>query len=561
MKIAFLTSYNLDIFSKKFEKFLANNNPEHKIWWNSYGLHEQSVYDETSSLYKLNPDLIIIHYEIEWLLGDLIYDVLSLSELNREKFLEEVKTKINSLVKVLIEKLPKTKIVFENYIPRSFTSLGPLDTNIILGINEIVSSLNNYLLHLKNGLGEQLIIHNYAGLVSEHGRTNCFDTRLYRLAKNPFATSFYNNLFVHYTEIIDSISSPRKKCIVVDLDNTLWGGVVGQDGFDKIEIGGSGSGEAFVQFQKTLLNYYRKGIFLAVCSKNNYDDALEVIEKHPDMLLRKEYFSSLKINWIDKASNIKSIAQDLNIGTDSIVFLDDNPAECELVKQQMPEVEVINLTGDPDNYIKQLLETNSLKTVSITEEDISRNIMHSADDKRKDFAQNFTNLDEYYKSLDMHGYIFVNDQSQISRIAQLTQKTNQFNLTTKRYSVEDIKKFMSDNLHRVYSLKLTDKFGDNGIVLVAIVNLKKSEWSIDSFLMSCRVIGRQAETALLNEIINDAIKENIFILKGEFIKTKKNAPAEEFYKNHEFELINDTIWETKLPKNLCSHYITIIRGK
>jgi FkbH-like protein len=559
MKIAFLTSYNSDIFNKKFENFLTQKNPDYKIWWNSYGLQEQSVYDESSSLYKLNPDLIIIHYEIEWLLGDLINDVLSISESNREKFIEETKTKLNSLTKTLIEKFPRAKIIFENYFRRSWTSIGTLDTNINLGINDTVSVLNNYLFLLKKKYGEQIIIHDYAGLVSEHGRTNCFDSRLYRLAKNPFAISFCKILFEHYFEIIEILSSSRKKCIVVDLDNTLWGGIVGQDGFDKIELGGSGSGEAFVQFQKALLNFYRKGIFLAVCSKNNYEDALEVMEKHPDMLLRKEHFSSLKINWTDKAANIKSIAQDLNIGTDSIVFLDDNPAECELVKQQMPEVEVINLTGDPDNYIKQLLGVNSLKTVSITEEDISRNLMHSANEKRKDFEQSFSNLDEYYKSLDMHGYVSVNEQSQISRIAQLTQKTNQFNLTTRRYSVEDIKKFMSDNLHRVYSLKLTDKFGDNGIVLVAIVNVGSVEWYIDTFLMSCRVIGRQAETALLNEIINDAIKGNISILKGEFIITKKNAPAEKFFSSHSFKLSAGNFWKINLPNNSNNHYINITR--
>jgi len=559
MKIAFLTSYNSDLFKKKFEQFLSQTYSNCEIFWNSYGLHEQSVFNNTGPLYKFEPDIIIVHFEIEWLFGDFFYDPLSLSDLDRNNKIEETKSKLNLLINVLVDKFPKTKIVFENFIQRSLLKLGTLDANINFGINEIISVLNNHLFQLKKQFGERLIIHNYADLVLTHGRINFFDKRLYRLAKNSFAASFYTTLFEHYSEIINILSSPRKKCIVVDLDNTLWGGVIGQDGFDKIELGGFGSGEAYVQFQKALLNFYRKGIFVAVCSKNNYDDALEVIEKHPDMILQKQFFSSLKINWIDKATNIKSIAKDLNIGTDSIVFLDDNPAECELVKQQMPEVEVVNLTGDPDNYIKQLLSLNSLKTVIITEEDLSRNIMHSDDEKRKDFSQSFTNLNDYYKSLDMQGYVFVNDQSQTSRIAQLTQKTNQFNLTTKRYSVEDIRKFMSDNLHRVYSLKLTDKFGDNGIVLIAIVNIKKEEWFIDTFLMSCRVIGRQAETALLNEIISDALKENISILKGEFIRSKKNAPAEEFYKNHDFKLINDNIWELRLPQNLFNHYITINR--
>jgi FkbH-like protein len=277
------------------------------------------------------------------------------------------------------------------------------------------------------------------------------------------------------------------------------------------------------------------------------------------MILRKKYFASLRINWDSKPINIQSIADELNIGTDSMIFIDDNPAECELVKMQMPEVEVVNLAGDPDNYIEQLMKINSLQSVFITGEDLSRNSMHTADIKRKLEEETYDNLNDYFKSLDMRAEISINTESFISRISQLTQKTNQFNLTTKRYSNEEINKFVTSDNYNIYTLRLIDKYGDNGIVVVAIIEKKSNQWYIDSFLMSCRIIGRRAETALLNTIIEDARKENIKMLRGNFISTDKNAPAQEFYRMHNFIEKSNNYWELETPGQLKEHFIKIIR--
>jgi FkbH-like protein len=560
MKIAFLTTYNSDFLKKEFEKYLRERYYKCELWWNAFGTHEQAVFDKSSSLFEFNPDLIFIHYETETLLGDIAFDPLSENLDFRKGIIKSCMNKITSIVNDLLNSFPKSNIVIENFIPRDRSNLGTLDINTDLGLYEIVNELNDGLFSIKKHNPTKIFINNYHELISEQGKVNCFDFRMYHLGKYPFTKSFLPDLFNHYEAIINIFSFPRKKCIVVDLDNTLWGGIIGQDGIDKIELGGNGIGESYVQFQKTLLNFYRKGIFLAICSKNNYDDALEVLEKHPDMILRKKYFSSLKINWTDKASNLRSIAEELNIGIDSLVFLDDNPAECELVKQQLPEVEVILLSGDPNNYIKQAMKVSSIQTVFLTDEDLSRNQMKQADDRRKEYEIHFTSLDEFYKSLEMQADIWVDEESHISRIAQLTQKTNQFNLTTRRYSSDEIREFINNREHRVYTLRLTDKFGDNGIALIAIVGIVKEGWHIESFLMSCRIIGRQAETALLNSIIDDAAVEGVKIVSGEFIPTKKNAPASSFYSDHNFTRAEGNLWKLQLPTELTQHHIKIIRN-
>lgn len=558
MKVAFLTSYNSDIIFKEFTSFVNKNGFELELWRNNYGTVEQNVFNIDSLLYSFNPAAVIVHLEPEFLLGDFGFNLLALTIEQRKNKVASIKQNILMFISSICKNSPSSKIVFENFASRSPSYIGTLDINTEYGLTEIILELNIYLLTLKKEFSGRLIISDFHSLLSNYGKDNAYDLRMYRLAKYPFERSFSTKLFEHYFTSLYCLFQPRKKCMVVDLDNTLWGGIIGQDGIDNIQLGSSGIGESFVQFQKLLLNFYNSGIFLAICSKNNYEDAIEVIERHPDMILRKNFFSSIKINWFDKASNILAISKELNIGTDSIVFIDDNPAECELVKQQLPDVEVVNLAGDPDDYIKQLLAVTSLSTVSLTEEDLARNSMHSADELRKDLAQNLANLDEYFKSLEMKAYINVNNFSHVSRVSQLTQKTNQFNLTTRRYSNEEIKAFMSSQTHKVFTLKLVDKFGDNGIVLTAIIDTSSGNWIIDTFLMSCRVIGRQAETALLNHIFAEAEKCGTSTIIGQYFPTRKNLPASHFYFDHFFVQLNETDWKIKLPSRTIEHHITVV---
>ena len=560
MKVAFLTSFNTDLLKRECSALAEKKFPgKFEFWWHGYGQYNQSVLDSGSGLFTFNPDIVIIHLEIENLVGDAFSDPLLLNVEGRNALINSGKTALINIIEILTSRIPKCRIICENFISRGTPYLGVYDANTGAGNNAVTAGFNSFIAALTKEYAGRFFINDYLTLVSEYGKSNWFDMRMYRLAKQPFSYKYFPALAAHYLDAASLLACPRKKCIITDLDNTLWGGIVGQEGVDNIQLGNPGIGEAYVSFQKVLLNFYRQGVFLAVCSKNNYDDAIEAIEKHPDMILRKEYFSSLKINWLDKACNIKEIADELNIGTDSLVFIDDNPAECELVKQQMPEVEVINLTGDPDNYIAQLLNYKPLQAFALTAEDMKRNAMFRQDIKRREYESGFTDLDDFYRSLGMKGFVSVNSDSHISRAAQLSQKTNQFTLTTRGYSAEVLKELIEKGECRVYTLKLEDKFGDNGIIAVAIVKPDAEKMHIDSFLMSCRVIGRQAENLLMQCILEDAYEMGRRKVTAEFIKTKKNLPAEKFLPDCGFVLNNEGLYQINLPVEKLNHYIELIR--
>ena len=326
-----------------------------------------------------------------------------------------------------------------------------------------------------------------------------------------------------------------KKCIVLDLDNTLWGGILGEDGLEGIRLGPTPEGRPYLEFQKYLLSLFNRGIILAINSKNNHKDALRVFQEHPNMVLKEHNFASMQINWNDKVSNLKNIAKELNIGLDSLVFIDDEKLNREMVKSILPEVEVVDLPEDPSLYLKTLAEIDDFNILKITEEDKKRGKMYAERRKRQELQnKSSTDITQFLKDLRMIATINMADSFNIPRIAQLTQKTNQFNMTTRRYSEEDIKKFSGNKNFLVMCISIKDKFGDNGITGAAIVEKSHESWRIDTFLLSCRIIGRKAEEILLGHIIGLAKNENVKKIIGEFIPTQKNTPAKSFYKNSKF---------------------------
>ena len=320
----------------------------------------------------------------------------------------------------------------------------------------------------------------------------------------------------------------NRKCIVLDLDNTLWGGIVGEDGFDGIELGQTPNGKAFVEFQKQILSLWQQGIILAINSKNNSDDAMKVIRDHPDMILREKHFASIQINWNDKAQNLKQIAAEINIGLNSIVYFDDDKLNQERIKQEFPEVLTIEIPNDPSQYSSMLTDLNDFNVLQKTEEDTKRGEMYAQQRQRKQFENTVSNLDQFLKQLDIKVKIKKSSEFLIPRISQLTLKTNQFNLTTRRYQEEEIRKFSKDENFVVGCVQVLDKFGDNGITGAYIVKKNETSWILDTFLLSCRIIGRGVEDAMLSHILKDAKNNGIKEFKAEFISTQKNKPAENF---------------------------------
>jgi FkbH-like protein len=345
-------------------------------------------------------------------------------------------------------------------------------------------------------------------------------------------------------DVIKAMNGQIKKCVICDLDNTLWGGVIGDDGMGGIEIGELGRGHAFTDLQRWLKQLKECGIILAICSKNNEDTAKEPFEKHDEMILRLSDISVFVANWDDKASNIRLIQETLNIGMDSIVFLDDNPFERNLVRQMIPEITVPELPEDPALYLQFLQEQNYFEVASFTGAGSDRTAQYQAEYERKKLEQTFESIDDYLKSLEMVGEAKPFEQVRFARIAQLTQRSNQFNLRTIRYTEDEIEKIAADDHYLTLYYTLKDKFGDHGLVSVVILEKKSDkELFVDTWLMSCRVLKRGMEEFTVNKIIETAKASGFEKLSAEYIPTAKNKMVKDIYKTFGFTEVDDGKYE------------------
>jgi len=389
-------------------------------------------------------------------------------------------------------------------------------------------------------------------LAAYHGYRRSLSPQMLHMARNPFSETFMPLLAQKITSHIKALKGMVRKCLVLDCDNTLWGGIIGEDGFDDIQLGPDSPGREFVDFQHAILELYHQGVVLALNSKNNHHDVIEVLHKHPHMVLREKHFAALEINWQDKPSNMRLIAQTLNIATDSFVFLDDNPAERAMMRQMLPEICTIEMPENPALYARTLRETNEFAKTFLTPEDRQRGQIYAAQRQREQLKTSVGSLEEFLKSLEMVATVRSARSSDIKRVAQLTQRTNQFNLTTRRYCEADIKAMLEAEDWYVYVLGLKDKFGDNGTVGVALVNQVENCRRIDTFLISCRVIGRGAEDALVHRILQDAAKQNITSILAEYLPTAKNRLVADFwermYFNLDENLPNQTSWKYEIAK-------------
>lgn len=365
-----------------------------------------------------------------------------------------------------------------------------------------------------------------------YNQSELIDWKYYFISQMSINPKLSGDFKTWWNKKIDSICLKRKKCLVLDLDNTLWGGVLGEEGIEGIQIGGGYPGNAFMYWQKGLLELFQNGIILTICSKNNEKDILEVWDKNPFVILKKEHFATYRINWTDKATNIKQIAEELNIGLDSMVFIDDNPAERELVKQHLPMVIVPDFPEQPYNLMPffQILVEKYFKVYTITEEDKRKTEQYKQNALRANAQKTFVNMDAFLESLDIKITIEEVNEFNIQRISQMTQKTNQFNLTTHRYSVTDIHSFIGCGW-RIWCIGVSDKFGDNGITGSIMV---RPDGEIDTMLMSCRILGKGIEYAFVKKIIEILNQEGFDTLTAKYIPTSKNSLVKDFWEKMGF---------------------------
>jgi len=378
--------------------------------------------------------------------------------------------------------------------------------------------------------GSQDLLLDVAQIAETVGLADFHDPRLWNMAKLPFASAFLPLYADHVCRLIAALRGKSRKCLILDLDNTLWGGVIGDDGLDGIVLGqGDATGEAHLAVQSTALALRARGIVLAVSSKNTDAVAREPFRKHADMLLREDHIAVFQANWNDKASNIRAIANELSLGLDAMVFLDDNPVERDLVRTMIPEVAVPELPSDPALYARTLLAAGYFEAITFSDEDRKRAEFYQDNARRVSLQAQAGNLEEYLQSLQMQMTLRPFDDAGRARIAQLINKSNQFNLTTRRYTEAEVAEAQHDAEAFTLQVRLADSFGDNGIISVIICRKQGADWLIDTWLMSCRVLGRQVEVAVLQELVAQARARGIRSLVGKYLPTEKNALVRDHY--------------------------------
>ncbi len=553
IKVSILSSFTINGLDEILRVKCSEIETRYQSFIAGYNQYNQELLNQESEYYKFSSDITFLILDIRNFLGDNFHHSHCLSVDEKKSLVSEKINHIENIIKIH-EKNSNSKLVITNFNIPFYSPNGIIETKSEFGIHEMIETLNHSLRNLSKKYNS-VYVYDFNQFVSKHGETNIFDYRQFHVGDIQISLNFLPHFGYELMGYIKPFTGTNRKCIVLDLDNTLWGGVVGEDGFDGIELGHTSNGKAFVDFQKELLSLWEQGIILAINSKNNLEDAIKVIKEHPNMILREKNFASIQINWNDKAQNLVQIAKEINIGLNSMVFFDDDKLNQTRIRQEFPEVLTIELPNDPSKFSLILKELNDFNVIQRTVEDTKRGQMYSEQRERKEFENSVSNLDDFLKQLDIKVKMKKSDEFLIPRISQLTLKTNQFNLTTKRYQEEQIREFSNNENFVVGCAQVLDKFGDNGITGVYIINKNKKIWSIDTFLLSCRIMGRGIENAILSQILLDAKKNMIEEIHAEFIPTQKNKPAENFLSDFGFKK-QDDIWiyklnnEIKLPKHL-----------
>lgn len=520
-----------------------------EIHLGEFNAYTQEVLDPQSRLYEFNPQAVVLAVQTRDLAPELWERVTELSSAEVSAVADRAVSQYRQLLTSFRQRSQANVVVHNLEIPAD-PNRGVYDAQTLQGQFETISAVNRRLVELTHEFDGVFLL-DYDGLVARHGRRNWFDPLKWQSVRLPIRASHLIDMARAWACHLLPLAGQVAKVLVCDLDNTLWGGVIGEDGLAGIQIGLEHSGAAYRDLQRTILDLRARGILLAICSKNNPDDAREVFDKHESMLLHYEHFSAVRINWEDKAQNLRELAEELNLGIDSLVLLDDNPIEREFVRNQLPDVTVLEWDACPESAIDLIRNCPLFQRLALSQEDVQRGAMYEAQRQRSEFLGAAQSLEDYYRSLDMSMEISLAEVATIPRIAQLTQKTNQLNVTTRRYTEQQIAEFSASSDHRVYGVRVVDRFGDNGLVGVMIVRTSGTKWHLDTFLMSCRVIGRTVETAMLAALCKDAIESSATELWGEFLPTKKNAPAKDIFRKHGFSCSEESdlgsVWILQLP--------------
>jgi FkbH-like protein len=537
LRLAIVGGYSLYPLHELIEHLCEVENQPVELWQGDYDNYQSEIMDDDSELYSFAPQVVcILPAERRCLYTGKLTDP-------REFVQAEAQRAVDSLLELARKVNEKTgaEVITTNFMLPARHDLGAFRSRT-LGSDWAFRKWVN----LELGLNAPSYLHicDWAFLANRHGGLTARDERAWFESKQPCSSALLVELAREVAHLILSLKRAPKKVLVLDLDNTLWGGVVADDGLDGIELGDtSPRGEAFKAFQKYIASLKQRGVLLAVCSKNDLAKAQEPFEKHPNMVLKLDDLVSFKANWEPKSENIRAMAPELNLGLDSFVFVDDNPAEIEIVRQFVPEVTTILLGPDPSDYVGQLADSRLFEPRNITAEDAERTSQYRSDAQRKALESSVTDMGAYLESLQMEAVISEFTPVDVPRLSQLINKSNQFNLTTRRRSEAEVSAVMNNKNFTGYSVRLKDRFGDHGLISIVIGEKSGGTMKVDTWLMSCRVLKRGVEEIVLNELARLAKLRGCSRIEGVYLPTPKNEMVRDFYGKMGFALLSES--ETK----------------
>jgi FkbH-like protein len=505
-------------------------------WFAPFGQFEQVVLDPTSALWAEPVGAVWLAMRIEDVDPLLVTDFPDLSVVQRTERITSIGDRLLGLVGAVRERTSAPILVSNHALP---PTLDVFDANDPDGLVHLVAVENRRIARaLVNVHGAQIF--DWAGLHAQVGR-HFGDPKLWYMARSPVATDSLSILARRLARSLRAAVLPAAKCIVLDLDNTLWGGVLGDDGPERVQLGDAHPGSVFKDFQLALLQLRRRGFLLAIASKNDAQTVDSMLRTHPEMILRPKDFAAIFANWEPKATNLRRIAEQLNIGLDSLVFIDDNPLERAQVSAELPMVVVPELPTDPMRFVSALADVAALDRPRLSQEDRIRTEMYQQDNARNEVARNAPDVATFLASLEMKAVVDRCTPMVLERVHQLIQKTNQFNLTTRRYAIDEVSRLARSPEAAVAWLRFSDRFGDMGLVCVGIVRqMEPAVWEIETFLMSCRVMGKGVEDAFLSYLFELAVAGGARTIRGVFRRTAKNTPVERFYDDRGFRRVAGT---------------------
>jgi FkbH-like protein len=511
-----------------------------------FNQYPQLILADNSELAASRPQVVILAVAIEDLLEKLPSPWTHAAERKAEagrRIADFV-----ALVRTLAGRLPSSTIWVHDFLPLAPQAQPILAGQSGLSLRQLALEANHALEKLAAELPNVHLVSLGEAFRALPHATLC-DPRFYYVAKMRLGRPALEALASYYCRLLGAYVGLRKKCIVLDLDNTLWGGILGEDGLENLQLSDDGPGKAFQDMQRILLDYYETGTLLAICSKNDELPAMAAIRDHPGMLLRPNHFAAMRINWEDKASNLIALAKELNLGLDSLVFLDDSPFECAEVQRLAPQVTVLQMPSDPSDYPAFVAQLPYFDALSATEDDRRRGQMYVEDRQRRTLEKTADSLEDFLKGLNIQVVVERADRPLVSRLAQLSQKTNQFNLTTRRYTESDLLALLESTNWRLYAVRASDRIGDSGISGAAFVqvDLANATARLDTLLVSCRVLGRGIESAFLAGLCSDLQAAGVATLLAEYVPSEKNGLARDFLPKHGFQF-TDPGWRRPLDK-------------